>query len=1091
MSTPFDAIPNAPIPAVPPEGSINIDVEEVPALRSIVVVDLVGPGAANRQPNALAKARDTLIDRVNRLIEDHNAITGVKADATNFTPDGNPMWLPRDGAFPALCDIDIGTNKLLNVAPGTNPTDGVNFSQISGLGNFLSRDGSNDFVGPQPLQFNDHQIKGLAFAVDPRDAVPLEQIEDLVGNSLTKGSLTDYKHGSMTPRAAVNAKTNTAFQVTLDNADAKFYLFSLQFGPWLQGANSEEHITIRFKYDIDTREVSGEGINFVNQSANPLTTSVTTDILEVLPIDGTRKRVAVLTANTGSPRHIILDAQFFAGVGGSPDVINWFIYYTDAPTVPDVQGAEPPVFAGDTAVYTNSGVWEAWGFNSFGGATLIPTGGLNYVAAGTHGSGQSLYQEVTTASTSNTHTYSLTQFTGIDRDRIVAVFIRATAAAGAHRGNQMRGRVEVEIGGAFETIKVQNPDGFNNDDDGSSSAVLAVPINRTQQDLVLRISEELGEPAGDLGVSASFDIVGFWLANNPLTGGSTTSAGSNLRSFRSPWTAFDVTSAGQSITFLHNLGDVPDFLELQVRDGLATRVIDVDRTQDAGASITDITATEVTVRISGEGFTWIDEPDAPESSALQTGQIRLVAGLIADDLASALGAQLNLTPSYVNPPQSGNWSILPSSTSEQTPMIVDPTKPNRVGIFQIDLSLEAPNDNVDDPTYPRFLINGDAGFQREVVVQSAGSNDQVAQSTMVLMQVDSSGSIEFEVENNGSSIGGGTSERLWRIAHLGWVDQAALPDGSLPTSLASAVSVDHVEAIQTDVAPGVDPTVASFTTDVDADTADLYTLDASLGITSHPSTASTINAEVMLKYDVATGDISGSANFNRSAATGSSAESFSFTLPSDDVRYNVAVIQQTGGAQLVIDATYNTGTDTIDWFAWHRTAAGAANNLYKVTGAARWIGYYGFNVVTRDSARGTLLGEISNPPQTNWVSRNAFQEIDLTAHVTGTVRKVLIAVQTSGITMFKHKRLPIGPGTSLTLATPSISYTQPELDKAIVEDAFLKGYAKVESVGQLEASSGTVELVEIEPVDNKFEWAFFDGPLTTGGSVIWLVDVLE
>lgn len=90
------AYPNPTIDAVPQESTVVG--ASYPALGPIAVTDLVGPFAANRQPDQLSTRTATLRDRTNRLIENMNYLT-------EGGPGGGSFFLPRDGSEDMTGDL--------------------------------------------------------------------------------------------------------------------------------------------------------------------------------------------------------------------------------------------------------------------------------------------------------------------------------------------------------------------------------------------------------------------------------------------------------------------------------------------------------------------------------------------------------------------------------------------------------------------------------------------------------------------------------------------------------------------------------------------------------------------------------------------------------------------------------------------------------------------------------------------------------------------------------------------------------------------------------------------------------------------------
>jgi len=116
-------LPNTPIPVVPAESPGDLD---YPTLVSITVADLVGPVAANRQPNQLKTRAETLRDRVNQIIAD-----------LDFIETGGPgslnAFLPRDGGQAMGGALDMGTNQITAVVNPTLAQDAATKAYVDSL----------------------------------------------------------------------------------------------------------------------------------------------------------------------------------------------------------------------------------------------------------------------------------------------------------------------------------------------------------------------------------------------------------------------------------------------------------------------------------------------------------------------------------------------------------------------------------------------------------------------------------------------------------------------------------------------------------------------------------------------------------------------------------------------------------------------------------------------------------------------------------------------------------------------------------------------------------------------------------------------
>ena len=86
------------------------------ALTSISVFDLVGPNAANRQPNTLKSYDDLLQTTVDALVANSNEIVTGGAGSTL-------LFLPRDGSLAMTAALDFGGFKGVDLGTPTADTD--------------------------------------------------------------------------------------------------------------------------------------------------------------------------------------------------------------------------------------------------------------------------------------------------------------------------------------------------------------------------------------------------------------------------------------------------------------------------------------------------------------------------------------------------------------------------------------------------------------------------------------------------------------------------------------------------------------------------------------------------------------------------------------------------------------------------------------------------------------------------------------------------------------------------------------------------------------------------------------------------------
>jgi len=163
-------LPHTQIDHVPSKGS-----SDYPALTAITTSNLVGPGAANRQPNELDTRFDTIAAILDKLIENLNALTGKDKDGANVTPDGEPQYLDREGPDDMLGNLKMGSNKVTGLADGADPTDAVAIQQLD---DYLKLDGSSVMAGV--LDHGGYRAANAADASNDSDLVPLSQVQSLI-----------------------------------------------------------------------------------------------------------------------------------------------------------------------------------------------------------------------------------------------------------------------------------------------------------------------------------------------------------------------------------------------------------------------------------------------------------------------------------------------------------------------------------------------------------------------------------------------------------------------------------------------------------------------------------------------------------------------------------------------------------------------------------------------------------------------------------------------------------------------------------------------------------------------------------------------
>lgn len=139
-------IPEIPIADVPSPTSIDLedDDNEYPLLETVQgppAADSVGPLAANRQARALDRRTEKLRTTVNLIVSALNSLSSnlLHRDGASATVDGDlaPSFMRGN--------LDMGDDptapvlhKVINLANGTNPTDGVNKGQLDAVQTFLN-----------------------------------------------------------------------------------------------------------------------------------------------------------------------------------------------------------------------------------------------------------------------------------------------------------------------------------------------------------------------------------------------------------------------------------------------------------------------------------------------------------------------------------------------------------------------------------------------------------------------------------------------------------------------------------------------------------------------------------------------------------------------------------------------------------------------------------------------------------------------------------------------------------------------------------------------------------------------------------------
>jgi len=145
-----------PTPSITPLGAF-------PALSSIQTIDLVGPLAANRQPDALLADLETMRATVNTLAVDMNAVAGKAADSSSIISDGLDTYLARDGVDPMQGTLNMNSHIVSNVAGGAAASGGTDATTTGALWDHLPRDGTRAMTGV--LNMGGHEVSAVGETV--------------------------------------------------------------------------------------------------------------------------------------------------------------------------------------------------------------------------------------------------------------------------------------------------------------------------------------------------------------------------------------------------------------------------------------------------------------------------------------------------------------------------------------------------------------------------------------------------------------------------------------------------------------------------------------------------------------------------------------------------------------------------------------------------------------------------------------------------------------------------------------------------------------------------------------------------------------
>jgi hypothetical protein len=143
-----------------------------------------------------------------------DALAELQSEILTLQTDLGPIsgYVKRDGSLAMTGQLDLGSNKIVRLAPGSAAGDAVEWSQFAafvGIWNnlqqfYLKLDGTSQMAGP--LNMGGKKITTLADGVDPTDAVTVEQLAKrlpLDGTSPMTGDLNMDSHKILNVAAAV------------------------------------------------------------------------------------------------------------------------------------------------------------------------------------------------------------------------------------------------------------------------------------------------------------------------------------------------------------------------------------------------------------------------------------------------------------------------------------------------------------------------------------------------------------------------------------------------------------------------------------------------------------------------------------------------------------------------------------------------------------------------------------------------------------------------------------------------------------------------------------------------------------------------
>ncbi|EKO77255.1 MULTISPECIES: hypothetical protein [Leptospira] len=120
----------------------NVLGDKIPAnLQSRVTSEPIGP-QVNITPSTMKVVVPSTVDLGSKYISAYNGVGGGKTVENDLYIQYVALnsKLSRDGTLPMEGNLNFNSHKAINVAPGTNSTDGINLSQLAALSNLLTNE---------------------------------------------------------------------------------------------------------------------------------------------------------------------------------------------------------------------------------------------------------------------------------------------------------------------------------------------------------------------------------------------------------------------------------------------------------------------------------------------------------------------------------------------------------------------------------------------------------------------------------------------------------------------------------------------------------------------------------------------------------------------------------------------------------------------------------------------------------------------------------------------------------------------------------------------------------------------------------------